>query len=557
MKWENKLIKICTALVFVFLVVFFAGKPVFAQNTGPTEKTTLEETESDSQEPEDDQQESESNTDTERPEKRDWNEDGVLRILSIGNSFSVDCHEYLYDIIINLGINNVELGNLYISKASLDTHLNNAKTNAHSYVYYSNQTGSWVTHSNCSLNQIIAGNEWDYIVLQQSSPSSGIYESYAALPELIDIVEEMNPKARLAWNMTWSYDMDSSHNGFPSYYNSQDLMYYSIVSTVRKIMEENSELEFVIPVGTAIQNARTSYLGDTLTRDGHHLSYKMGRYIAGMTFAQALTGIDISRLTYQPAGVSTEAGKLAIESVKNAFIAPNQATKSQYNAAYRDTYYGTHPEDICIVTGGAHSEKTTSKIASLNYSGYKIKHCTVCNAITSAKEICKVTICKLSTSSYVYNGKVRRPGVIVQNSDGKSLKAGTDYSVTYAKGRKTPGIYAVTVTLKGNYIGTKELSFTIKPKGTSINKLTAGKKRLTVKWKKVSSQISGYEIQYAKKKNFQGKKSITVSTKKTSVTISKLAGKKKYYVRIRTFKTVNGKKYYSSWSKVKYVTTKK
>ena len=98
---------------------------------------------------------------------------------------------------------------------------------------------------------------------------------------------------------------------------------------------------------------------------------------------------------------------------------------------------------------------------------------------------------------------------------------------------------------------------TVKPKKTSIKKLSKGKKKFTVTWAKVSG-VKGYQIQYSSDKKFKkNNKSVTVTKQKTTkATVKKLKAKKKYYVRVRTYKTVNGKKIYSSWSKVKSVKTK-
>ena len=98
---------------------------------------------------------------------------------------------------------------------------------------------------------------------------------------------------------------------------------------------------------------------------------------------------------------------------------------------------------------------------------------------------------------------------------------------------------------------------TVKPKKTSIKKLSKGKKKFTVTWAKVSG-VKGYQIQYSSDKKLKkNNKSVTVTKQKTTnATVKKLKSKKKYYVRVRTYKTVNGKKIYSSWSKVKSVKTK-
>ena len=177
----------------------------------------------------------------------------------------------------------------------------------------------------------------------------------------------------------------------------------------------------------------------------------------------------------------------------------------------------------------------------------------------------KYKSCSLSNTTYTYDGKEKKPSVTIKASNGKNLKKGTDYTVSYSKGCKNPGIYTVTVKFKGDYTGNKSrtLTYTIKPKSVEISKVTAKSKGFKVKVKK-GTAISGYEIQYSTSKKFTKKttEKVTIkATNTTSKTISKLKAKKKYYVRVRTYKTVtvNGKstKIYSSWSKVKNVTTKK
>ena len=95
-------------------------------------------------------------------------------------------------------------------------------------------------------------------------------------------------------------------------------MYKAITRCVQAKVLPNEDISLIVPNATSIQNARTSSLGDTLTRDGYHLSYDVGRYIAGVTFFHAVTGMDISNLTYAPDGVGEEVRKIAIESAINA-----------------------------------------------------------------------------------------------------------------------------------------------------------------------------------------------------------------------------------------------
>lgn len=165
----------------------------------------------------------------------------------------------------------------------------------------------------------------------------------------------------------------------------------------------------------------------------------------------------------------------------------------------------------------------------------------------------------LSKTTYTYDGKVKKPSVTVKDTKGKEIDS-KYYTVSYSSGRKSVGKYTVKVKFKGKYSGFDAIkkTFTIVPKGTSISSLSAGSKKVTVKWKKQATQTTGYQIQYATKSDFSNKKTVTIKNAKTvSKTISKLTGKKKYYVRIRTYKTVNDKNYYSGWSKTKSVTTKK
>ena len=163
----------------------------------------------------------------------------------------------------------------------------------------------------------------------------------------------------------------------------------------------------------------------------------------------------------------------------------------------------------------------------------------------------------------VYTGKALTQKILVHantyySPDSGWLKEGVHFSTTYKNNTKV-GTATVTIKGKGKYEGTITKTFKINPKGTSIKEVFADKKGFTAVWKKQQSQTSGYQIQYASNAYFtQNKKTVTISdNKKTQKSIKKLSAKKKYYVRIRTYKLVGSKKYYSSWSKVKTVTTKK
>ena len=167
----------------------------------------------------------------------------------------------------------------------------------------------------------------------------------------------------------------------------------------------------------------------------------------------------------------------------------------------------------------------------------------------------------LSPASYTWNGKAKKPAVTVK-VDGKKLTADTDYTVSYAAGRRNVGSYTVTVNLQGIYAGTGKAVFKINPKGTTLGKLTGGSKSMTVRWKKQakkmsSKRITGYQIQYSLKKNFKSSKKVFVKDyKKTSYKVKKLKKRKTYYVRIRTYTKVGKATFYSPWSKKKKVRVK-
>lgn len=206
------------------------------------------------------------------------------------------------------------------------------------------------------------------------------------------------------------------------------------------------------------------------------------------------------------------------------------------------------------------SENMLTNLKSEDYVGNKIsssnyKDATKIN-VKKEQKISPKTIknakVKLQKDSYTYDGENKKPSVTVNVGNTKLVKD-VDYKVTY-KNYKNVGTATIVITGIGNYTGMINKTFKILPKGTSISKVTSRKKKLIVKWKKQKQSTNGYQIQYSTSKKFTTKKTkIKKITKNTTTqsTISKLKSKTKYYVRIRTYKKVQGKTYYSTWSKVK------
>lgn len=177
-----------------------------------------------------------------------------------------------------------------------------------------------------------------------------------------------------------------------------------------------------------------------------------------------------------------------------------------------------------------------------------------------AASISGATVTGIAAKTYTGKALTQSPVVAL---NGTKLARGTDYTLSY-KNNRNVGTATLTITGKGKYTGALTRTFRIRPKGTSLKKLVRGRKAITVRWKKQtrkmsSSRITGYQIQLATDKKFtKNKRSVSVAGyKKVSKKIKGLKGKKRYYVRIRTYKTIKGVRYYSTWSKAKKVTTRK
>ena len=172
---------------------------------------------------------------------------------------------------------------------------------------------------------------------------------------------------------------------------------------------------------------------------------------------------------------------------------------------------------------------------------------------TANNDITKATVSGISTK--LFTGKAITQNVTVKVGN-TVLKNGTDYTVSYSNNKKV-GKATVKITGKGKYGGVITKTFKINPAKQEIQKLTAKSKAFFVDWAQKGS-ATGYEIQYATNSKFTGAKKVTITNNKTDkTTVSKLSANKKYYVRVRSYTTVGGTKYYGAWSAVKNVTTKK
>lgn len=205
---------------------------------------------------------------------------------------------------------------------------------------------------------------------------------------------------------------------------------------------------------------------------------------------------------------------------------------------------------------GNHKGIKTITKATIAKDGMITESCENCKTVLSSTVIAKIKTVKLSETSYIHDGKSKKPTVRITDSNGKDLKSGSDYTVSYDSGRTAVGTYTVTVTFKGNYSGTKKLSFKINPgKVLSFrqNTYAYSSTAIQMSWKKVSG-AEGYIIYRSATKNgtFKWLKTITGTSFKNSY---QKAGTK-YYYKVRAYKTVDGQKVYGAYSEVKAMITK-
>ncbi|MCM4169231.1 hypothetical protein KCTC52924_00708 [Arenibacter antarcticus] len=256
-------------------------------------------------------------------------DDGVLKVLAIGNSFSMDAVEnYLYELASAEDVA-IVIGNVYKGGASLEQHWKNAQDNVAAYEYRKiAEDGSKSNTPETTIETAVTDENWDYITFQQVSGNSGKYETFITpLPALVEYVKERstNTEVQYILHQTWAYSKNSTHANFPNYGRDQIVMYEAIVDAVRKAQLDFG-MDYLIPAGTAIQNGRNTLIGDNYTRDGYHLSLGIGRYTAACTWFEALTSISVVGNTFKPDGLSDLEAEIAQHSAHAAVLNPDKVT---------------------------------------------------------------------------------------------------------------------------------------------------------------------------------------------------------------------------------------
>ena len=344
----------------------------------------------------------------------------------------------------------------------------------------------------------------------------------------------------------------------------------SVESDAKLTLEKSS----YVYDGTAKKPAVTvkDAAGKTIEKSNYSVAYSNNKNVGvadvKVTFKENYTGSVSEVFKIKPKGtsVSSLSAKFKGFTVKwNKQATQTTGYQIQYST---DKNFSKNNKTVTVSSNSTTSKTITDLTAKKKYyvriRTYKLVDGTkYCSSWSSSKNITTLSYpnsISLSATSYTYNGKVKKPTVTIKDN-GKAVSS-KYYTVSYQSGRKNVGTYTVTIKFKAPYSGTVKKTFTIKPKATTLSSVTAKSKGFTAKWKKQATQTTGYQIQYSTSSKFSSAKTVTVSKNSTtSKAVSKLSAKKKYYVRVRTYKTVkvNGKstKIYSAWSSYKAVTTKK
>ncbi|MCI9092364.1 MAG: leucine-rich repeat protein [Coprobacillus sp.] len=339
-------------------------------------------------------------------------------------------------------------------------------------------------------------------------------------------------------------DSGITNIGDNAFFGFKNLKSISIPSTVKTIGKQ---------AFYNCDNLKTVTIPSSVTTIGN---IAFGYKYQSSTSNQKIVGFTING--YADTAADSYARKYSFKMVKKynmakAIVTVNSATytgsalKPTVKVKYGNTTLVKDVNYTVSYTNNVNAGKGTVKITGKgNYTG------TITKTFTIAKRgVSKLTYSKISNKAYT--GKQIKPSITVKYN-GRTLTKGISYTVSYGKNKST-GKATIKITGKGNYTGSITKTFYIVPKKVTISSAkSSAKKKLTVKYKKVTG-ASGYQIAYQK----SGSKKwtyTTVSSKSASKTLTKLTSKKNYKVKVRAYKTVSGKKYYGTYSATKTVKVK-
>lgn len=464
------------------------------------------------------------------------NDDKTLNILAIGNSFTQDTMRFVDEIAESAGYE-LNIGVLWRGSKTLSDHLNYIQTDEAAYrytIYKWDEDGESVeentSDSLAPASQVLNSVSWDLVFLQQASYDNGNPTSFydeqgnSYLTQLTSLIRQKvdNPELSFAWLMGWAYAQDYTSTKFQQLYNSDQLtMYNAISDTLQNVIWSSGEFELIIPVGTAVQNVRMSYIGDNMNRDGLHLNYSIGRYTAGLTVAASI-GIKLKDVTFVP----DDSVRISEQHIPMLRQAVNAAVKSPF-AVTQSTYTDTSWLPTAVI----------SKIAD-STGGVSVQWKEVSGA----------------RSYYVYR---KQSGgewtLLASTSSERALHNYVDSTVEH--GVK---YYYKIYTRFDSYLpivqsAGKSMIHTVPTEFIEVT--SSSKKKFKATWN-VQEGTTSYQIRYADNLQMKKAKTVSVNAPKAKLTVSGMKSKTTYSVQIRSCIKVGSKTYRSEWSNLWLVTTK-
>ncbi|MCD8051034.1 MAG: DUF4886 domain-containing protein, partial [Clostridiales bacterium] len=393
----------------------------------------------------------------------------TFRILVIGNSYSVDTTQYLYQVADAAGYD-VVVGNLQLGSLTLANQWSYAKNNSAVYTYRKNSTGSWKTIAtkSATMAQAVEDEDWDIIFFQQQSVAAGLSNTFYTssgknyLTLLADYVTGLcgNSDVKIGYEMTWAHEDNSTDDYCQRKFGGDQMtMYNAILSTTQKAVAASGAVDLIAPVGTAIQNVRSGYMGDTLNRDSNHMSYGLGRWLAAMSLASAC-GMDLSGITTINSSSSYGVFSSLHLAVLKQSIADAEETPYAITAQTTTTPTLAAPKVTITVSSGKTTLTWSAVTGATGYEVYQLA--------SGASSYTLAATLSTGKSSYSYTGSTGCRYYV------RAL--GDDY-ISAADSSKTNTISSVTLA---------------QPSISSVSNASGG--GLTIQWSAVSG-ATGYQVQ--------------------------------------------------------------
>lgn len=253
----------------------------------------------------------------------------AIKILTIGSGSGNDATASHLQNLVKATGKSLVIGNLYVDGASLEDHNKNISQNQAVYKYNRIAVdGSTNLQTDKQIKSIVKSENWDYISIEENMPLAGKAEGYQAyLSGILEQVKKYatNPGVKYVLHQPWAYAKNATDTGFANYDKNQESMFHAITNAV-SAAKSSANMDLVVPSGTAIQNGRTSYIGENMLKDERNLNPNIGRFITACSWFETLFGGDITSNEYMPESLSKFDTKLAKEAAHQAVKNPKEIT---------------------------------------------------------------------------------------------------------------------------------------------------------------------------------------------------------------------------------------